>query len=438
MSESEGKRCRSSNAIMEILIILFLILLNGFFSMSEIALVSARKARLKASANRGNRNARTALETAEQPNRFLSTVQIGITLIGILTGIFSGQKITQDLSAKLAGVEILEPYAHSLAVAIVVLVITYFSLVLGELIPKQIGMSHPESIATAVAGPMRWLTRISLPFVWLLTKSTEGIARLLRLHRVSSHTVSEEEIKAIIQEGTLGGEIQEIEQDIVERVFILGDQKVSALMTHRSDILTLHESDDAESIRKTILKEMHSIYPVMNARRDDLLGVVSLKSLFKSISEPGFSLKDHMEKPQFVVENISAYETLKLFKNSNIHYGIVVDEYGQMQGIITMDDLLKALVGDVSEFYEDEFTFLERDDKSYLVDGQYPFHEFLRKFELEELASEYEVDTISGLIYNVLKHVPVSGQKLRWLDFEIEIVDMDRARIDKVIIRRLD
>lgn len=421
---------------MEMLIILVLILLNGVFSMSEIAMVSARKSRLEAAAKRGDRRAKAALETANNPNRFLSTVQIGITLIGIFTGIFSGENITEDVREFYAQLAVPIQYTRSLAVVTVVLIITFLSLVLGELVPKRIGLTNPEGIAKIVALPMQWLTLITSPFVWLLTLTSDMLITIFRIKPSTDSKVTEEEIKAIIQEGADGGAVQEIEQDIMERVFNLGDRNVSSLMTHRSDISYLRIDDSSEAIKEAVNKEMHSLYPVYEHEKDNLVGVVYLKELFRHINDADFSLRQHVQDAYYVTENLSAYETLKQFKSTQIHYAIVIDEFGHTQGLVTMNDLLEALVGDVSDFYAEEFSFVERADGSWLIDGQFPLPEFLSKFDQDDLISDYPFNTLSGLILHELKTIPKPGQKMNWLNFEIEVMDMDRARIDKVLIRK--
>lgn len=415
------------------LIILFLILLNGIFAMSEIAMVSSRKSRLETAAKRGDNMAKKALDLSQNPGKFLSTVQIGITLIGILTGIYSGEKIEDDLVAYLNQIPWLKSYSETLAVSIIVVTLTFFSLVLGELVPKRIGLTMPERISKLFSYPMYWISIIAAPFIWLLTFTSDILIKIFHIKPSTESKITEEEIKAIIQEGTEGGAIQEIEQDIVERVFNLGDRKVSSLMTHRNDTIVLNTSFDAEAIRKTVNEEMHSVYPVVDNKMK-VMGIVLLKDLFRHIADPGFKIADHINQPQYISENISAYETLKLFKSSKTHQAIVMDEFGQMQGLITMNDLLEALVGDVSEFYASEFTFVERADGSWLIDGQYPLAEFLRKFDLDDLMEDYPFDTISGLILHLIRRIPKTGERLNWRNFEIEIMDMDGARIDKVLL----
>jgi putative hemolysin len=418
---------------MEILIILFLIVLNGIFAMSEIAMVSSRKSRLETAAKRGDKAAKRALELSRNPGKFLSTVQIGITLIGILTGIYSGEKIQDDLINYLSRFELLSPYRETIATSVIVITLTFFSLVLGELVPKRIGLTMPERISTILSFPMYWISIIAAPFIWLLTFTSDMIIKLFRIKPTSESKITEEEIKAIIQEGTEGGAIQEIEQDIVERVFSLGDRKVSSLMTHRNDTILLKIDLDAEAVRKIVNNEMHSVYPVVNAKMD-VVGIMLLKDLFKHINDPEFKISDHSKQPQYISENLSAYEALKLFKTSKTHQAIVMDEFGQLQGIITMNDLLEALVGDVSEFYESEFSFVQRADGSWIIDGQYPLTEFLEKFDLADLVKDYPFNTISGLILHQLRRIPSTGDTMLWRNFEIEILDMDGARIDKVLL----
>jgi putative hemolysin len=422
---------------MELLIILFLILLNGVFSMSEIALISARKNRLETAAKKGNTNAKVALDLANSPNKFLSTVQIGITLIGILTGIYSGEKITNDVQEFVSGFQVFKPYAESIGVVIVVVVLTFFSLVLGELLPKRIGLNHPESIAKAVALPMKIVSQITAPFIWLLTISTDGLLKILNIKPTADGKVTEEEIKAIIKEGTEGGEVQEIEQDIVERVFHIGDRKVNSLMTHRQSIVYLSLEDSLEVLKSKVLDELHSVYPVCNENMDDVVGVVLLKDLFTSFEKGSFNLQSITKDPAYFIEHTSVYKALENFKKSKVHYAFVTDEYGVFQGIITLNDILEALVGDASDFDEDEYQLIAREDGTWLVDGLYSLHDFLTYFDMDELTNDYEVTTVSGLIMTELGNIPKTGEKLIWNKFVLEVIDMDGVKIDKVLVKAL-
>lgn len=405
--------------------------------MSEIALISARKNRLENAAKKGNQSAQVALDLANSPNKFLSTVQIGITLIGILTGIFSGDTITTDVQLFVEGFASLKPFANSIAVGIVVLVLTFLSLVLGELLPKRIGLNHPEGIAKAVAIPMKMISVITAPFIWLLTISTEFLLKVLGIKPSADGKITEEEIKAIIKEGTEGGEVQEIEQDILERVFHIGDRKVNSLMTHRKSVVFLPLNSDKQKVKDLMLKELHSVYPVYKDNFDDIVGVVNLKNIFAHFENENFNLADILTEAPFIMEQTSAYKALENFKESGIHYAFVSDEYGVFQGIITLNDILEALVGDASEFYKEDFQLIEREDGTWLVDGHYSLHDFLTYFELDELTSDYEVTTVSGLIMTELSRIPKQGEKLIWQKFELEVIDMDGVKIDKVLVKAI-
>lgn len=419
---------------MEILIILALILLNGIFSMAEIALVSARKARLEAQANKGNDQAREALKLSNHPDTFLSTVQIGITLIGILLGIVSGEQLKEDLAAWLTRFEFLEGYTNGAATTIIVIVITYFSLVFGELVPKRLGLTYPEAIAKFMARPMRWISWITHPFVLLLTKSTQLITRIFSI-KSSDNQVTEEEIKAMISEGTEHGAIEEAEQKIIERVFHLGDRNITSLMTHRSDIIWFSLDDNEEKIKEKIISEPHSIYPICDGDIDNLKGVVSIKDLY--ISNDLTLFRDLMKPALFLPENVSAYTVLEKFKESKLHTCFIVDEYGSVKGMITLNDILEGIVGDIPEQHIEDYGIIKRDDGSFLVDAQIPFYDFLTYFEQTEFMNEgdQEFNTLAGFVLHQLEHIPQTGEKLEWQGFQFEIIDMDAQRIDKVLVQ---
>ena len=422
---------------MEILIIAFLILLNGIFSMSEIALISSRKFKLEGEAKRGNTNAQKALRLAANPNTFLSTVQIGITLIGILTGIFSGDKITDDFQELVGTIPLLKPYAHSIAVGIVVIIITYFSILFGELLPKRIGLAFPEKIAALVAAPMELISQITKPFVWPLAKTNDLMLSIFGIKSDRNGVISEEEITFIIKESALHGEIKEIEQDIVKRVFELGDRKVSELMTHRRDLVWLNIRDDLVTVKNKTGGEVHSVYPVAGKDPEKLLGVIYIKELFpKDFNTITFSLRKFLRKPLFVHENSPAYAILEQFKSTKIHHAIVVDEYGSIEGMVTMDDLLDALVGDLTEYNQEEYQIIKRDDQTWLADGQFSYYELLNYLKIED-DTRGNFTTLGGLILHLLHHIPNAGEKVEWNDFELEVVDMDDHRIDKVSIKRI-
>jgi putative hemolysin len=284
---------------------------------------------------------------------------------------------------------------------------------------------------------MKMVSIITMPFIWLLTVSTDFILKMLKIKPTADGKVTEEEIKAIIKEGTEGGEVQEIEQDIVERVFHIGDRKVNSLMTHRQSIVYLSLEDTIEELKGKVLEELHSVYPVCNENMDDVVGVVLLKDLFLAFEKGPFDLKSITKDPVYFIEHTSVYKALENFKKSKVHYALVTDEYGVFQGIITLNDILEALVGDASDFDEDEYQLIAREDGTWLVDGLYSLHDFLTYFDMDELTNDYEVTTVSGLIMTELGNIPKTGEKLIWNKFVIEVIDMDGVKIDKVIVKTL-
>jgi putative hemolysin len=418
---------------MEIIIILLLTVLNGIFSMSEIAVVSSRRVKLEGYAKRGSMSAKRALDLINSPNQFLSTVQIGITLIGILLGIFGGESLTDDLQNYLNQFGFLKTYSRPLAVGGILVMITFLSLVIGELVPKRIGLTNPERIAMAIAFPMQLLSKVTAPFVWLLTHTSDLLLKILQIKPSTDSKVTEEEIKAIIQEGTEGGEVQEIEQEIMERVFHLGDRKVASLMTHRNQMVWLDIEDSSEEIRQKITDEIHSIYPLCRGSIDEVVGLVMMKDLFSQVMKNRPLDLEALKKPvQYISENSSAYKVLELFQETHRHYGLVTDEYGSIQGILTFNDLMDALVGDVIDtVYDDENSIIQREDGTFIIDGQIPFYDFLSYFDRTDLYDEDTTfNTIGGLLLEKLEHIPKTGEVIQWHGFIIEVLDMDGARID--------
>ena len=419
----------------EIFIIIGLILLNGVFAMAEIALVSARKSSLQEDAKRGNKAAKTALNLADEPDKFLSTVQIGITLIGILTGIYSGNKIALLLSDKIHAMGLSESYSASLAQFIIILLVTYLTLVFGELLPKRIGMSGAEKVAKIMSRPLLWLSVVASPFVWILSISTSTLLNLLGLKN-NATKVTEAEIKSIIQEGAEEGEIQPMEQDIVERVFLMGDLRIGSLMTPRREMVFLNVAMTKEEVHKIVCDELHEMYPVID-NNNDILGIVTLKELFSALSTSDFVLSNHISDVVYLYENISVYKVLENMKIQGFNRGLVCDEFGSCVGIVTLKDLMEGLVGVVNDQDDhQEPQIIKRSNKNeWLVDGQCPIHELLQHFDMEEF---YEVNesytTIAGLCLEILEHIPSAGEKIKWNSLEIEIADMDGARIDKVLV----
>ncbi len=418
----------------EILIILGLILINGVFSMAEIALVSARKTRLEGLANKGDEKAKAALKLANHPDVFLSTVQVGITLIGILTAIFSGENLKTPLIEFLNKFAWARDYSNGIATTVIVVLLTYFSLVLGELVPKRIGLARPEYIAKNLAKPMSWLSRLTFPFIWLLTSSTHVIVKLFKL-KVSDNQVTEEEIKAMISEGSEHGAIEEEEKDIIERLFHLGDRNITSLMTHRTDIVWFDEKETVQDFKDRFDLLTYSTYPVCDKIVDDITGVVFVKDIVKA--SPTTILKDLSKPAMFVPENNSAYQLLEKFKSSKIHSCFIVNEYGTLEGMITLNDVLEAIVGDVPQSGQEEYGIFERADGSFLVDAQIPFYDFLSHFDKTEWMNEGEqdFDTLAGFVLHELEHIPKSGERFEWNGFDFEIIDMDGQRIDKLLIK---
>ncbi len=425
----------------ESLIILALIILNGVFSASEIAIISSRKARLQMLADKGNAAGRKALQLKASPNRFLSTIQIGITLIGILTGLFGGATIARRLQAYLDDISWVGTYSQQMSVVIVVIAITFLTLVLGELVPKRIGMAIPERYATLVAIPMDLLSKLVAPFVWLLSTTTEGIVRALNI-RSSGAEVTEEEIKALVDEGADTGAIEHIEHQIVDRVFVLGDKKAVHLMTHRSNIVWLDVEDSFEEHKKIILESGHTVYPVCQNGLDNILGIVHIKFLlnkYLTAADEPIELTKLTQPLNYVYENSSAYSILNKLQLSKIHQAVVLDEYGSLQGIVTLNDILSGLVGDISDGeFPEEPDVVMREDGSMLVDGQYQVGELLELLAIALDEDEEEnvsaINTVAGLILLHLGHVPEAGEKIRWKDYEFEVMDMDVNRIDKVLV----
>lgn len=418
----------------EIIIIISLILLNGIFAMSEIALISARKSSLNTDAKKGSKAAKLALKLANEPDRFLSTIQIGITLIGILTGIYSGAALTDDFSVILKNWGVSPLYASLIAQGLIVVAVTYLTLIFGELVPKRIGLSIAEKASKVVARPMYILSLAAAPFVWLLSKSTSCMFNLLGI-KDSDNKVTEEEIKSIVQEGKEGGEIQEVEQDIVERVFILGDLKVSSIMTQRNEIIWLDLDMDKKQVKKTIEQELYEMYPVTGKKKGDVEGVIFLKDLVLHLDTPDFNLECIVRPAFYFHENMSVYKVLEEMKEQGISRALICDEFGMCQGIITLRDILEALLGTINDTQKEPEIIQRSNNDGWLVDGQCSFYDFLSYFDKEDLYERCNYHTVGGLLLEQLGHIPQSGEQVEWNNFRFEIVDMDGARIDKILVQ---
>jgi putative hemolysin len=418
----------------EYLIILALIVINGLFSMSEAAVVSSRKSKLDADSKKGNKTSKRILEVAENPDNFLSTVQIAITAIGLITGMYTGDNLIKPFANLISQTGLDIEYSEIIARVVVVLTITYVTLVIGELFPKKLALNSPEKIASIIISPMNFLKRLFYPLVWLLSVSTQGLMSLFGIEK-KKNTASEEEIKAIVSDSTEGGEVEEVEKEIVERVFSLGDRDVATLMTHRTEFVWLDTDDNLESVKAKLSQHIHYIYPVADKTLDNIVGVVYLKDLFNKL-DTFKSVKEIMREPQYLHESISVYDALETFKENKIHYALVIDEFGMVVGMVTMNNILESLVGNASELEteDDEDEFVEREDGTFLVGGQYSFYDFLSHFDLENLYQDNDFNTLGGLILEQTGTIPKVGERIIWDRFIFEVVDLDSTRIDKVLV----
>ena len=427
-----------TNVVFEIVVIILLIVANGLFAMSELAIVAARKSRLQDWAENGNARAKSALELAENPNQFFSTVQIGITLVGILAGAFGGRTLASELSTYLSEIPAIQPYSTTIALGTVVICITYLSVVLGELVPKRIALRHAERIATWMAGPMRLLSAISSPVVRLLTASTDAIFRLIGSPPSQEPPVTEEEIRRLIEQGTAAGVFEESEQDMIEAVIELGDKSARALMTPRTQIVWLDQSDPVEEIRRRISESGHSRFPVGTGSLDNLVGITQAKDLLSSaLQGKPIDLSSSLQPPVLVPRTLTALQVLDYIKGSGSHLVLVVDEYGGIEGLLTHHDVLEAIAGDMP-FGETGTAprAVQRADGSWLVDGMIPVDEFKEIFHLDSLPGEKQdaYQTLGGFIFTRMGRVPSVSESFEWNHLRFEIVDMDGKRIDKVLV----
>lgn len=402
--------------------------------MSEAAVVSSRKSKLDADSKKGNKTSKRILEVAENPDNFLSTVQIAITAIGLITGMYTGDNLIKPFVNLISQTGLDIEYSEIIARVVVVLTVTYVTLVIGELFPKKLALNSPEKIASIIISPMNFLKRLFYPLVWLLSVSTQGLMSLFGIEK-KKNTASEEEIKAIVSDSTEGGEVEEVEKEIVERVFSLGDRDVATLMTHRTEFVWLDTDDNLESVKAKLSQHIHYIYPVADKTLDNIVGVVYLKDLFNKL-DTFKSVKEIMREPQYLHESISVYDALETFKENKIHYALVIDEFGMVVGMVTMNNILESLVGNASELEteDDEDEFVEREDGTFLVGGQYSFYDFLSHFDLENLYQDNDFNTLGGLILEQTGTIPKVGERIIWDRFIFEVVDLDSTRIDKVLV----
>jgi len=417
---------------MELLIIFFFTLINGVLAMSEAAIISSRKARLTQRAEQGDKGAKIALELSQNPNRFLSTVQIGITLIGILAGAFGGATIAKDLAIGIAKIEFLQPYSDALAVVLVVLLTTYMSLIIGELVPKRIAIQNPEKIARMVAPTMKFISRIGYPLVWFLSLSTDIVLRLLGVKATDNSAVTEEEIRVMIDEGTQAGIFDELEKDMVTSIFRLDDLLAMALMTPRRDMAILDINDTREELIEKIKNSSHSRYVVIDGSPEHIIGVIRASDLlYFSLQNLPIDLQNMAQSPLFIPESTTAADVLALFRRDKQQFGFVIGEDGGIEGLVTLHDVLEAVIGDMDDNDPDVVT---REDGSFLIDGTILIEDFKDLLDIKELPEEDYYNTLAGFVTLQLGKIPLAGDKFTWDDYIFEVMDMDENRVDKVLV----
>lgn len=429
-----------NNPYLEILIIFLLLLGNGVFAMAEIAVMSARKGRLQQMANEGDPRARVALTLAQDPNQFLSTVQVGITLVGILAGAFGGATLAENLAAVLSTVPGLPlDYAEAISVGLVVLGITYFSLIIGELVPKQIALTNAEKIASVMAGPMQTLARVAAPAVRVLTFSTDVLVRLLGVKPSTEPPITEEELKVLIEQGTQAGVFETTERTLLEGVLELGARRVNAVMVPRTQVVWLDVAEDPASVQHKVLTSRHTRFPVAQGSLDNLLGVVHVKDLLAQAMHGGpLQLQEILQAPLFIPENMPALQVLERFKEQRLHIALVTDEFGGIQGMVTHNDVMDEIVrySALADPESDGPRLTPRADGSWLCDGLLPITHLKELLHADQLPDESSYQTVGGFVLNQLGVIPTAGQAFSWQGHRFEVVDMDRYRVDKVLITR--
>ncbi len=428
--------------IFEIVAVFMLLLINGAFSMSEMAVVSSKKLRLQKWANQGNKKAQKALLLMESPEKFLSTVQIGITLVGILSGAVGGATLAEHMETSLAASSpALASYAEAISVVIVVAFLTFFSIIIGELVPKQMALTNPEKIASAIAGPMMGISKIALPFVHLLSTSTRLVLGLLGVQKPRKEpNVTEEDVNMLVEQGTLAGVFEKSEQAMLSRVLAFGDKKLASIMTVRRDIIWLDATDTIVQHRVKMCKVPHSHFPVANGSLDKLLGAVHTKDLCCLDPDKSFDLESILYQPLYIPESSTTLYTLELFKQSGIHIAFVIDEFGGLLGIVTLNDILEAIVGDLpSRDFPTSKQIMQRSDGSWLVDGLLPIDELKEYFETGKLPKEETgaYHTTAGFVLYNLGRIPIPTDSFEWNGFRFEVLDMDANRIDKILVTKI-
>jgi putative hemolysin len=419
----------------ELLVLAVLILINGFFAMAELAIVSSRRVRLQEMAKAGKRGAVAALSLIDDPVGFLSTVQVGITLVGIVAGAYSAATFAGPFGEFLKNIPAIAVYAEEIAFAVVVVAVTYFSLVIGELVPKRIALNHAETIAAAVAPLMRLLAKVGAPFVWFLRFSTHSVMALLRLKPAPESAVTEEEVKALIAEGASSGVFQPAERELIEGVLRMGDRAVRSIMVPRTAVVWLDVEDTQEEIYAAIAESGHSRYPVARGDIEDVIGVAHTKDLLEQQRKTGtIDLIAAAREAPYVVDRMPVLRLLERFKSSSVHMAFVVDEHGSFEGIVTPTDILTTIAGDLPQSEEEaEPEAVQREDGSWLIDGLMVVDAAERTLGIEGMAEEGDFNTVAGFVLHELGHLPVAGENFEWHGWRFEVVDLDGRRIDKIL-----
>lgn len=423
-----------------IAIVLVLIVANGIFAMTEIAIVTSKKNRLEKMRDEGNTRATFALKLLENPNQLLSTIQIGITLIGVVTGAFGGATIATQLSTYVERIEALAPFSYQLSFIFVVGLSTYLSLIIGELVPKRIGMGNPERVACSVAKPMYYFSKIGKPIIWFLSISTEFVLKILRIKPSKEPDVTEEEITQLIEQGVYSGVIEEIEQDIVEQIFYLGDKRLGDILTPRTQLVWLDIESTFEENMKIMKESPYSKFPVGKGSLDEFQGIIHMRDLLsKIVAGEKFSIPDYTRDTLVLPEAIKVFQALETFKKAGHHEAIIIDEYGGIEGLVTLKDIMENIVGEIPELDdEEEPQITKRKDDSWLADGLVSFETMIRFFDLEDLFDRsMNFHTLGGFITNEIGEIPKTGDTVQIGDYQLEVVDMDRVRVDKVLITKV-
>lgn len=425
---------------MELILIIVLILFNGLLSMAEIAIIASKRTKLQQLQEKGNKNAEIVLRLSDNPNTLFSTIQVGITLIGTLTGALGAVAFSSGFAEIFMSMGLPEGYSQTLAVGIVVFILTYISIIVGELVPKRLGLSNPEAISMFMARPMELLSMLFGPLVNVLSISTEGILKIFNIQPKQEVPLSLDEVRLLMKQGAQVGVFKSTEKNIVEKTLNLSDKRVTTVMTARNKIEWVDIDSDIESLKKAVLENQYSYYPVCKKDIDDVKGIINSDSLLAAfISNQKINVRDLMYKPLLIPENLKALQVMELFKRHHIHMGIVIDEYGSVQGIVTVTDILEAIVGDMPEIHDkEEKQIIRRNQNSWLVDGLLSTSEFKEHFRIESLPEEKEggYNTVGGCLMHLLGRLPVSGDSIVIGDYKIEVMDMDGNRVDKVMIIR--